>query len=425
MQSAIVGAQQIFSRIVYKYTTDLLGKSIYDGRSEVVAFACLKQTHSAFSDVSLCFSAMSTITATMQSSPAPTSYQYLSPSCQQIVTESFVSISSTKVIVRSNFSDPKLFPTISQHKCNGVALTPAGSYTDMADTVAKYICRKFRGADLDISDVGVNVYEMEVHKPFIAKIPQPAEGQWVEMEVALQIPAVVTERLNTDVEAALIKCFFRSVKPDGTKIQDHGHCLARFESTSAWLKLWVPHTSLITTQIANLETRALAERSGNIDLVHRRKAYNLFQSFVDYGPKYQNMSEVIFDKTTLEATAKLDFQPDPAKDCLGPFYMDGSCHLSGFVCNAVEQDAAKNAYVSHGISGMKLSSKFKPMPGADIRSYVRMEQLASDKSVIQGNVWVVQDGEIVGLWEGVRFKQIPRRVLNIFLPPRKKVRMEL
>lgn len=49
-----------------------------------------------------------------------------------------------------------------------------------------------------------------------------------------------------------------------------------------------------------------------------------------------------------------------------------------------------------------------------------MSPLPNDKTVLQGDVYVLQDGQIVGVWEGVRFKKIPRRVLNVFLPPPKK-----
>ena len=69
---------------------------------------------------------------------------------------------------------------------------------------------------------------------------------------------------------------------------------------------------------------------------------------------------------------------------------------------------------------MKLSPKFQPQQGADIRTYVRMEPLQNDKTVLCGDVFVLQNYEVVGVWEGVKFKRIPRRVLNVFLPPPKK-----
>lgn len=115
--------------------------------------------------------------------------------------------------------------------------------------------------------------------------------------------------------------------------------------------------------------------------------------------------------------------------------------MSGFVCNAVEEKKDQNAFISNGVTAMKLSPLFDPAKkGTEIwyvrsmnfwgcdafadlfcaSNYVQMKPLPNDKSVLQGDVYVIQDGQIVGLWEGVRFKKIPRRVLNVFLPPPKK-----
>jgi hypothetical protein len=44
------------------------------------------------------------------------------------------------------------------------------------------------------------------------------------------------------------------------------------------------------------------------------------------------------------------------------------------------------------------------------------------KDVLGGTVFVLCGNKIVGSWEGVSFKRIPRRVLNIFLPPPKPVK---
>lgn len=129
------------------------------------------------------------------------------------------------------------------------------------------------------------------------------------------------------------------------------------------------------------------------------------------------MSEVIIDKTALEATALLEIRERSENELAGPYYLDGSCHLSGFICNAIDEDTKKNAYISHGWDSARISSSFRPGCEGDIRSYVRMRP--EGKDVLGGTVYVTQAGAIVGTWEGVRFKRIPRRVLNVFLPPPK------
>jgi hypothetical protein len=162
------------------------------------------------------------------------------------------------------------------------------------------------------------------------------------------------------------------------------------------------------------------ENSGQIRTIRRQKAYELFKTFVEYDGDYQAMSEIIIDKAALEATALLDILPKSEDELSGPYYLDGSCHLSGFICNATDEDTKKNAYISHGWSTAKISSDFQPGNGEELRSYVRMQP--EGKDVLGGTVFVLCGNKIVGSWEGVSFKRIPRRVLNIFLPPPKPTR---
>lgn len=341
-------------------------------------------------------------------SPSPTR---ISAGCQQIVHEDFTHLPTATVTVRSTLADPALWPHIAHHKCHNVALTPSGLYADMAVTVAGYIWRAWRGADAALP--GAEVRALQVDKTLIARVPQTGERQqWFEMAATLDIPA----NSSGDIIDGTVRCVFREVDASGTKLHDLAHCAVVFGFTYGWQAEWAHTAPAIKSAIHNLRTRAQREDGGAIHLVHRRRAYELFESFVAYGPKYQNMASVVYDTVTLEATAELAFQPDPRDDYVGPYYLDGSCHVSGFVCNTLI-DAGKWAYISHGIEGMKMTPDFDPSkPGARIENYVRMAPVPGDETVMRGDVWILQDGEAVGLWEGVKFKRIPRRVLNVFLP---------
>lgn len=314
--------------------------------------------------------------------------------------------------VRSCLQDPDLWPAIGMHKCNGVALCPSGLYGDMAVQVAQHIWRRNRWPNAELP--GLSVRKMHIEKPIIANPPGQGQAQWIEMEGICELP----EASSGDIIDATIHCHIRSV--NGSKLQDLAYCAATYEWMPGCLDEWVSSTASVKNKIASLYKRASTNPSSDVTLMNRETSYRLFRSFVDYGPLYQNMAEVVCDSQNLEGTAKLDFQPDPQSPNNGPYYLDGSCHLSGFICNAVEQDKDKNAYVSHGWEAMKMSNKFRPARGADIRSYVQMKAMPNDKTVLCGDVYVLQDDDVVGVWEGVQFKRIPRRVLNIFLPPPKK-----
>lgn len=337
----------------------------------------------------------------------------LSGGCQHVVHEDFTDLRNATVTVRSTLADPELWPQIEHHKCHNVSLTPSGLYADMATTVAAYIWRAWRGADAALP--GCEVRDLQVDKTLIAKNPQKAgREQWFEMESTLSIPT----NSSNDIIDGTVHCQYREVTASGTKLHDLAHCTVTFGFTYGWQADWCHSEGTIKSKIHNLQTRAQRESSGAIHLVHKQRAYELFESFVDYGPKYQNMSTVIYDTETLEGTATLAFQPDPRVDYVNPYYLDGSCHLSGFICNTLI-DTGKWAYISHGIDSLKITPDFDPAKqasGAKIENYVRMQPMPKDETVMCGDVWILQDGEIVGLWEGVKFKRIPRRVLNVFLP---------
>ena len=66
--------------------------------------------------------------------------------------------------------------------------------------------------------------------------------------------------------------------------------------------------------------------------------YERFKIFVNYCLReYQDMDmdEIVMDYDALEATALREFQFPTVKGEYGDgaFYLDGRCHLSGWICN--------------------------------------------------------------------------------------------
>ncbi|KAK3115961.1 polyketide synthase [Teratosphaeriaceae sp. CCFEE 6253] len=332
----------------------------------------------------------------------------LSGSCQQTSHETFSLPDTARVTVRCNLADPDINPAIAGHIINNIPLVPSGLYGDMAAVVARYIWSKLRPDESET--IGVNVCDMHVDKTFIPKWPAPSAGEWFEMEA-------VADLSSSGTDGGSIECRIR--KLDDPKLADFAGCTVRFESPAAWQREWSAHSHLISSQVRNLIARAGIESSGNIRTIQRGQAYERFKTFVDYHHKYQNMQEVIMDYSALEATAVLDYQCDPVEDYCGPFFLDGSCHLSGWVCNESEADSKQNAYISHGWGAMKLLPMFSVEASKKntFRTYVRMQRKGKD--VLGGNVFILDGDDIVGVWEGVEFKRIPRRVLNIFLPQKK------
>lgn len=323
----------------------------------------------------------------------------LSTACQRVVSEDF-SANNAKVVVQSSLADSKLYPVVCGHLVNNSALCPSSLYADMALTVADYIWKEARpGTEVP----GMNVCNMEVPKPLIAQIPQPAQGQHIQLEA------------NADLANGTVKLNYRSVQPDGKKIQDHAHCTVYYEDKAAWAAEWSRYNYMVKSQMDILSQKTM---TGGAHKVQRGMAYKLFKALVSYADKYRAMSEVVLDGQNTEASAQLDF-PTTSEDgdfYCPPYHIDGSCHISGFICNASDLlDSEQNVYVSHGWGAMKFS---KPLTaGMKLRNYVRMQP--KPNNVSQGDVYIMDGDEIIAVCEGIKFQQIPRRVLNTFLPPNK------
>ena len=323
----------------------------------------------------------------------------LSTSCQKVISEEFDG-DSGKVVIRSSLADSKLYPVVCGHMVNNAALCPSSLYADMALTVGDYIWKQMHP---ESETPGLNVCNMEVPKPLIAQIPQPAQGQHIEMEA------------NADMSTGIVKLNFRSVQPDGKKIQDHAHCIVRYEDKAAWADEWSRYNFMVKAQIEILNQKTA---TGGAHKVQRGMAYKLFKALVNYDSKYRAMAEVVLDGQTTEASATLDFptKPEDGDFYCPPYHIDGSCHISGFIVNASDLlDSEQNVYVSHGWGAMKFSRPITS--GMKLKNYVRM--LPQPNNISKGDVYIMEGDEIVAVCEGIKFQQIPRRVLNTFLPPNK------
>ncbi|KAF2399928.1 polyketide synthase-like protein [Trichodelitschia bisporula] len=321
-------------------------------------------------------------------------------SCQRIVKED-LHANSGLVVVQSDVSEPKLLATISGHLVNGSPFCPSSLYADMAMTVADYLYKELRpGA----GPVGMNVCAMEVHKPFVAQVPPPPEGQHLQLEAF------------ADLERQEVSLKYRTVQPDGTLIQNLGHGLVKYENPDAWVTEWRRTQFMVQTQVDLLKQKL---QTGAAHKILRGMAYKLFTALVTYAPAYRGMEEVILDGKQTEATAKVKFQTtekDGEFFC-APYWIDSLAHLSGFIVNASDLiDSTESVYISHGWGSIRIS---RPLSAdKEYRSYVRM--LPAPGNISVGDVYIFEGEDIIGVVEGLKFQNVPRRALNAMVPPPKK-----
>ncbi|KAF2758172.1 ketoacyl-synt-domain-containing protein [Pseudovirgaria hyperparasitica] len=335
--------------------------------------------------------------------PAPiveTKSKLSTTSCQRIVHEELHANTGT-VVIQSDLAEPKLHKAVSGHLVNDSALCPSSLYADMGLTVADYLYKQLRpGAP----EVAYNLCKMEVPKPLIATLPPPPEGQHIQLEA------------TADLELRQVQLKFRSVTPHGKVLVEHAHATVRYEDPENWRDEWRRTQYMVQTQIDILHQKL---QSGGASKILRGMAYKLFKALVDYQPAYQGMEEVILDGKETEATASIRFQttPDDGTFYCSPYWIDSLAHISGFIVNASDVvNSADSVYISHGWKEVKIS---KPLSAdKQYRSYVRMQPAPGNVRV--GDVYILEGKDIIGMVTGLKFQEIPRRVLNIMMPPAKK-----
>jgi len=202
---------------------------------------------------------------------------------------------------------------------------------------------------------------------------------------------------------------------EGSKKAEHAHCKVYYGNPDDWQSEFDRAAYLIKSRIDFLKQ---AEKLGTASKIGRGLAYKLFSALVDYAPRYRGMDEVILDSATCEATAKIRFQTTEQDGTFyfSPYHIDSVCHISGFIINGTDAvDSREQVYISHGWGSMR----FTEIPDAnkEYRSYIRMQKMKDSKMMV-GDAYVFDGDRIIGVAGDIKFQCIPRRALNMVLPPR-------
>ncbi|KAE8321385.1 melanin synthase [Aspergillus sergii] len=321
----------------------------------------------------------------------------LSSSVHRVVSEDY-DASDPVVIFETELWDPKLHAAVSGHRVNGSALCPSSIYADIAQTVAHHIQQQENSG---INLPGLNITSMEVVQPLIIKAPRKDENRILRLIA------------HIDRASQRVRLEYTTATSEEKTTTKHANCIVEYGSPEKWLRRWSHSLHLVQERIDGLETKAAL---GEVSKVTSNLAYRLFSSLVDYAPEYQRMSHVLLASSLYEAAAKvsLDVRGDDTSFQCSPYWIDSLAHLSGFVMNGNENINYKEAvYISHGWESMRFARPL--VAGGQYQTYVRM--LPVDKTMFAGDVWILHEGEIIGLIEDLRFQRVPRAVLDVLLPP--------
>ncbi|KAK3378565.1 hypothetical protein B0H63DRAFT_251284 [Podospora didyma] len=301
------------------------------------------------------------------------------------------------VEIESDLCEPKLRNAVSGHLVNGAPLCPSSLYGDMAITVCEYAYKLLRPKEAD--KIGCNVAHMEVPKTLIFN--DTAKSHVLRLTVTAN---AITGQADLVFHTG-----------EGAKKTEHAFCKVIFGNVDDWQNEFDRVSYLIKSRIDALKQ---AEQRGEASKIGRGLAYKLFCALVDYNRRYQGMEEVILDSATCEATAKIRFQTtaDDGNYRFSPYHIDSLCHISGFIINGTDAvDSREQVYISHGWGSLRFTEM--PDPNKEYRSYIRMQPVKGSK-VMAGDVYVFDGDRIIGMTGDLKFQAIPRKVLNMMLPPR-------
>ena len=202
---------------------------------------------------------------------------------------------------------------------------------------------------------------------------------------------------------------FYNIDNKGVRTKDaYATVMVKYESLGAWQVEWKRVNHLVASRIEALKDMAAA---GTANKVARNMAYTLFKNLVDYADKYRGMQCITLDEH--EAYADISLDPNRHGTWLTPpHWFDSIFHLGGFVMNGSDASNTKDFfYVTPGWGSTRLA---KPLaPGKGYRSYVKMSP-TGEENTFSGDVYVLQDGEIMGMMGQMKFRKLPRLLMDRF-----------
>ena len=339
-------------------------------------------------------------TLTKNAVPAPKNIaeapkpKFSTTSVQKIISEKVDGKTAT-VVAETDLADPLLFKLVSGHLINGSGLCPSSLYADMALTVSEYAYKLLQPE----GKVDFNVGVMDCPAPLRIKNIKRAETQIVQIESTVDLTFG-----KSDIIISTSNGKTRTV---------HGKSTLMLENAESWSAQWQRSAFLIEDRIKMLKDRV---ETGDADKIGRSMAYRLFSVLVDYSEKFQGMNDIILNASEFEASARIKFRagPEDGNFFQSPYFIDAAAHLSGFIVNAAVEP--EGVYISHGWESMRFAEKLDPKK--EYRSYVKMQSAGG--KMMAGDVWLFnEEQKIVGLVGGLRFQCIPRKLMNVFLPPPK------
>ncbi|KAM5459232.1 Type I Iterative PKS [Microsporum canis] len=345
--------------------------------------------------------------------PLNLSSTFQTSSIQNILLDKvYTEEAKAEVETLSDLKHPSLFPSVEGHNMNGFGVATSSIWADMALTVGEYIYKRLV-SDHD-GEVAMNIVDMEVlHAQVVSTDKSTPHLIRVRAECQLADPTTTTVTWH-HVEAN-----------DTGADAPFASCTVLYEDPKTWQREWSHVTHLVQSRIDELD-RLAATGEGGANRLSRNMAYNLFRNVVDYSETYRGMQSVVMQDFEAVADVSLGDASRITKGGIWhspPHCIDSIFHVGGLVLNGSDASNTRDFfYVTPGWGSCRMLRRFRA--GDKFRSYVRMSPMASEcggkdennalKNMFAGDVYVLQDGEVVAMLRTMKFRRVPRTLMDRF-----------
>lgn len=231
------------------------------------------------------------------------------------------------------------------------------------------------------------------------------------------VPQMIQVSISTsNIDSGVADLEWHNLTSDASALADEEPIVTaqiRYGSSADSLVSWMPMAHLVQSRIDALQD--LAEK-GIANRLSHGMAYLLFSNnLVHYAGEYRGMQSVVMHE--LEGFAEVTLKTKSSGVwTVPPFFIDSVAHLAGFVMNVSDAiDTRTNFCVTPGCGSLRIARPL--VAGAKYQSYVKMIPTAEDPTVYLGDVYILQEGEIIGLVRAIKFRRYPRVLLNRFFSP--------
>ncbi|KAK1561225.1 LOW QUALITY PROTEIN: putative polyketide synthase [Colletotrichum navitas] len=310
---------------------------------------------------------------------------------QAIIRKEFYGTSGT-VTMQSDLMSADFFAAAHGHSINRCSVVTSSIHADIAYTLGDPV--KYEH---------LNIANLKVAKGLVAQI-NTSQPQLIHVTAS-------TSNINDSIRVE-----WHNVGSNGAITESEPFTTATVLCSNAyeWLRSWAAITHLVKSRIETLQDMA---QKGQATQFSRKMAYSLFaSSLVNYTDKYRRIHSVVMHEFKAFADVRLTTEEGGSVWTVPPYFINSVAHLARFVINVTNAHNTVNHFcVTPSWQSMLLARPL--MAREQYQSYIKMIPSQDDDGVFFRDMYIMREGEIIGVVGGIQFRRYLRILLSRFFSP--------